>query len=162
MKREPKKNVVSLRSVTGNPSAHQRFVQHVRAVLGGVELTTAFIRGHYAISRATAKRDLALVRDFFAIPVLAKALDLADSCARADIESTCVPADHVAGTPFEWWDTKRGDECDRELVSEALGYLYARGLIREHVAIPGVVAFREAPPLTPHPSPLIATPEAEP
>lgn len=83
-----------------------------------------------------------------ACTMLADAMEIADSCARADIESFC------DGT-FEprWYDTAssgRGEDRDRaafqtKAVTLAVRYLNARGLIEKDSVRPGWVRFKEPP-----------------
>lgn len=60
--------------------------------------------------------------------MLADAVEIADSCARADIESRLLCADDNP----QWWDTSTASEEDREMIGQAVRYLTARGLIERH------------------------------
>ncbi len=59
-------------------------------------------------------------------PMLADAMEIADSCARADIESFCEPAEVPGG---RWWNVEAVTPEERPMVDQALRYLDARGRI---------------------------------
>ena len=68
--------------------------------------------------------------------IAAMAYEIADSCARADIECNC-PRKWV-----RWYDTSAVDvQEDAECVDRALRYLDARGLIKHHAEDPTLVNF---------------------
>lgn len=58
--------------------------------------------------------------------MLADAVEIADSCARADIEC------NVHGYDDGWHDTTNHDPEDTDAIVQALRYLGARGLIEHH------------------------------
>lgn len=77
-------------------------------------------------------------------PMIADALEIADSCARADIESYCKATGEGADYR-EWsWDTSTADEDDSEAIAQALRYLDARGLIERDTNRPELVRFKPA------------------
>lgn len=56
-------------------------------------------------------------------PMLADALELADSCARADIECEC------RGSFAEGYDLSSAEDFTKEAIEKSVRYLTARGLI---------------------------------
>lgn len=70
--------------------------------------------------------------------MLADAMEIADSCARADIESYCHAADKQEGDDYRgwWWDVDTLQAEERSTVDQALRYLDARGHI-EYRAVQG-------------------------
>jgi len=63
------------------------------------------------------------------------AYELADSCARSDIETHCVVS------MICWYDTGAVALLDIEFVQRALRYLDARGLVNHHPDTPRLVNF---------------------
>lgn len=59
-------------------------------------------------------------------PMLADAIEIADSCARADIECHCT-WEHIKGE--RWYDTRVTEERETEPIAQAVRYLEARGLL---------------------------------
>lgn len=73
--------------------------------------------------------------------MLADAMEIADSAARADIECQCRCAgDHDTG---HWWDTASADPEDREGIEQSMRYLDARGLLIRQPGADHIVSFRE-------------------
>lgn len=56
--------------------------------------------------------------------ICARALEIADSATRSDIEVSCQPTQDI---PPYWWDIENVPEYDREAVAEAVAYLESRG-----------------------------------
>lgn len=74
---------------------------------------------------------------------LRDALEIADSCARSDIESFC---EWNAAGATRWYDTSEGaihpaDDHPRNAVAQAVRYLGARGILIRHGASPHLVRF---------------------
>ena len=68
--------------------------------------------------------------------IAALAYEIADSCARSDIECNC------PRKWGRWYDTTEVDERgDQECVARALRYLDARGLVKHHADAPALVNF---------------------
>ena len=63
-------------------------------------------------------------------PMLADAVEIADSCARADIECHCRVVD--TDDDLRWYDTHVGAIEEWEAIAQAERYLTARGLIERH------------------------------
>lgn len=72
--------------------------------------------------------------------MLADAIEIADSCARADIESFCAHVDDVL--TGLWWNTNDTGPEEKEMVAVALRYVEARGLIEHHPQRPELVRFK--------------------
>lgn len=87
------------------------------------------------------QRELAFTAEECA--VIADALEIADSCARADIESYC-PSKRGAVPGERWYDTDDGT-VDDEAISQCIRYLEARGLLMRDPNDPRIVSFRAAP-----------------
>ena len=62
-------------------------------------------------------------------PMLADAIEIADSCARADIECG-VP--HEGELPGAWYDLSKVAEADQEMIGLSVRYLTRRGLLERH------------------------------
>lgn len=74
--------------------------------------------------------------------MLADAMEIADSCARADIETECRHAgESDAG---QWWDTSSIQMGGKRMVKQAIRYLESRGLLIRKDGEPHVVSFRGA------------------
>lgn len=76
-------------------------------------------------------------------PMLADAMDIADSCARADIESHCTARGEGEDYRGWWWDTSSAEADDEAAVVQALRYCEARGLIIRHPTDAPLVRFKE-------------------
>jgi len=76
--------------------------------------------------------------------VIERAIAIADSCARSDIESCTTPALHKPGEPFKWWDLDSADDMDSEGLAESVTYLESRGLLVRHDEHPNYVCFEDA------------------
>ncbi len=75
------------------------------------------------------------------IQMVLDAFQIADGCARADIECQCLP---VSGTlPTEWWDTATADKDSAEAVALSIRYLEARGRLIRKPGEPHLVSFTE-------------------
>lgn len=66
------------------------------------------------------------------------ALRIADSCARSDIETCCVPVGN--GMPPRW-DLQSVDGLDRDTVAQAMEYLELRRLVQRDSRNPHIVYF---------------------
>lgn len=58
--------------------------------------------------------------------MLADAIEIADSCARSDIECNC---HWIGDVPDQWYDTSIPHEDCRDAIALSVRYLEARGLI---------------------------------
>lgn len=58
--------------------------------------------------------------------------EIAESCARSDIECHCLSQDHSGRYYGRWYDLATMDEDDREIVGKSVRYLELRKLIRRH------------------------------
>ena len=76
------------------------------------------------------------------VQVLIDALEIADSCARSDIESFCGPIVN-AKWQQEWWNVQEAGADEREMVDRAVRYLEARGLLERKDGEPHLVRVRE-------------------
>lgn len=65
-------------------------------------------------------------------PVLADALEIADSTARSDIECHCGHAVPYQPSERHWYDLGTADPEDRAHVDQAERYLTSRGLLDRH------------------------------
>jgi len=74
--------------------------------------------------------------------VIADAVEIADSCARSDIEC------NLSGAFADgWYDTTSGEPSDHEVwLEQALRYLGARGLIEHHPEYGHLVRFPKVTP----------------
>lgn len=61
--------------------------------------------------------------------MLADAMEIADSCARADIESECRAEGEGGDFRNWWWNIESADPESRGMVDKSLRYLDARGLV---------------------------------
>lgn len=78
--------------------------------------------------------------------VIADALEIADSCARADIESMAIHVCSEAGR--RWYDSARVYPNEPEsitVVGMAIRYLDARGLLIRYRGEPHIVSFNDSP-----------------
>jgi hypothetical protein len=75
--------------------------------------------------------------------MMADAIEIADSCARSDIECNCgLHYEWTAdGVSVKWYDTTRIDAEDGPHLEQALRYLDARGRINHHPEQPHLVNF---------------------
>lgn len=85
----------------------------------------------------------ALIVDAADMPLLADAMEIADSCARADIESCCTARGDGDDYRNWWWDTSSADTEDETMIAQALRYCEARGLIERHPTDAPLVRFKE-------------------
>lgn len=76
--------------------------------------------------------------------MLADAMEIADSCARADIESSCTARGDGDDYRNWWWDTSSADAEDEEMIALSLRYLEARGLIERNPTDAPLVRFKVA------------------
>jgi hypothetical protein len=95
----------------------------------GMSLTPQKLRAYYEM-REHAQYPPIPVTD---CPMLADAMEIADSCARADIESYCTAVGEGDDFRFWWWDVDSIEKDERESVDQALRYLDARGLVEYRV-----------------------------
>lgn len=74
-------------------------------------------------------------------PMLADAMEIADSSARADIECQCLGAgkDQIGN----WWDTSTADAESKPMIEQSMRYLEARGLLIRKEGAPHIVTFRD-------------------
>jgi len=77
------------------------------------------------------------------ISIVADAIEIADSCARADIECNVEPIFPEVG-PVTWYDLDNIDEYSGEPIDQAVRYLEARGLLDRHPKNPRHVKPRSA------------------
>lgn len=79
--------------------------------------------------------------------MLADAIEIADSCASADIECHCgIEFLKVGdGSSTRWCDLSRCDPEDEARIGQALRYLRARGRINQHPTRPELVNFSGVP-----------------
>lgn len=84
----------------------------------------------------------ALIVDAADMPMIADALEIADSCARADIESCCTARGEGDDYRAWWWDTSSTESEDDAMVAQALRYCEARGLIERHPTDAPLVRFK--------------------
>jgi len=79
-----------------------------------------------------------------AVPeVVVEAFAIADSCARSDIETCCVPVEGSTHKLLKW-NTQEVDRQDRQIVAKSLHYLDLRRLIQREPGAPHIVSFPEA------------------
>lgn len=71
--------------------------------------------------------------------MLVDAMEIADSCTRADIECES-PAVEMDGR--RWHDISCVAECAQDMVARAERYLIARDLLERHAEHPGLVRFK--------------------
>lgn len=71
---------------------------------------------------------------------LADALEIADSCARAEIECSCRNAGPRDGGGW-WWNTRHEDPNFADDIAQGLRYLEARGLLVRKPGEPHIVSF---------------------
>lgn len=74
--------------------------------------------------------------------MLADAMEIADSCARSDIECNVMQAFQTPDLR-RWYDSSTADPEDREAIDQALRYLEARGILVRDSTKPHVVTFKE-------------------
>lgn len=109
--------------------------------------TPEWLREQATVPRVMPAGDIAFVP--IAAPLcamLADAIEIADSCARADIESFCEW--NTAGST-RWYDTSEAaihpaDAHPRKAVAQAVRYLEARGDLIRHADKPHLVRFEVA------------------
>lgn len=70
--------------------------------------------------------------------LVADAIEIADSCARADIECNAEPA-FPEGEDVTWYDMNNLDEWSTSAVRQAARYLTSRGLLDRHPCLPRLV-----------------------
>ena len=63
-------------------------------------------------------------------PMLADAVEIADSCSRSDIECHCLGVD--SDDDLRWYDIRVTEACELDAIAQAVRYLTARGLIEFH------------------------------
>lgn len=73
--------------------------------------------------------------------MLADAMEIADSCARADIECNCQPREDA--TEGRFWDISTADEHAKAMIEQAVRYLDARGLLIRLSGAPNQVQFKD-------------------
>lgn len=101
-----------------NNPASTNLAQFLRDVLGDAESTMISISGPLAHA-------------------LADAVEIADSCARADIECNVEHVDVDGG----WYDVTTCEDQDADIIAQATRYLTARGLIHRHADLAYLVRF---------------------
>lgn len=84
-----------------------------------------------------------LTIDHSTAPMIADALEIADSCARADIESHCTARGEGEDYRGWWWDTSSAAPEDEDTVAQALRYCEARELLDRHSDDAALVRFKE-------------------
>jgi hypothetical protein len=77
------------------------------------------------------------------LPVFADALEIADSCARSDIECNCECSGKGAARWYRALPDPDISPEENEWLPQALRYLTARGLIERHPDNPDLVRFTE-------------------
>lgn len=75
--------------------------------------------------------------------MVADALEIADSCARSDIECHCHGQEGLEDIRWYETDSKTLDDIERPPVEQAIRYLDARGLLIRHTTRPTWVRFVE-------------------
>lgn len=81
---------------------------------------------------------------FFSPPeagTLIDAIEIADSCARADIECN-VPKARDGTHGAHWYDTGQMGPEERDWLPQSLRYLEARGLLLRDAQNPAIVSFK--------------------